>query len=102
MNTISLLSPRKDIAFDVFPFHLLRRDPWSRPRSEDPSGALTRDPFCATPRLQINHNPPYAETTSIEFQKKGTGKEASSWKEDYAVQEMKKHVSGAASNDIFS
>ena len=60
MNTISLLSPRKDIAFDVFPFHLLRRDPWSRPRSEDPSGALTRDPFCATPRLQINHNPPFA------------------------------------------
>ena len=45
-------------------------------------------------------NPPYAETTSIEFQKKGAGKEASSWKEDYVVQEMKKHVSGTASNDI--
>ncbi len=59
MNTISLLSHRKDIAFDVLSSSLHRRDPWSRPRSEDPSGALTRDPFCATPRLQINHNPPY-------------------------------------------
>ena len=59
MNTISLLSHRKDIAFDVLSSSLHRRDPWSRPRSEDPSGALTRDPFCATPRLQINHNPPF-------------------------------------------
>ena len=27
-------------------------------------------------------NPPYAETTSVEFQKKGAGREASSWKEE--------------------
>ena len=60
MNTIYHLSHRKDIAFDVFPFHSRRTDPWSRPRSEDPSAALTRDPFCATSGLQINHNPPFS------------------------------------------
>lgn len=45
-------------------------------------------------------NPPYAETTSIEFQKKGESKQASSWKDNYVVEEMKKHVLGAVSNDM--
>ncbi len=49
-------------------------------------------------------NPPYAETTSIEHQKKGVGKESSSWKNSFVVTEMKKDlkgkVKGAVSNDL--
>lgn len=45
-------------------------------------------------------NPPYAETTSIEHQKKGAGSKSSSWKQSYVVAEMKKEVRGPASNDL--
>ena len=45
-------------------------------------------------------NPPYAETTSIEHQKKGVGAKSSSWKNSYVVAEMKKEVKGTASNDL--
>ena len=45
-------------------------------------------------------NPPYAETTSIEFQRKGQGKDATTWKRGYVVEEMKKSVSGTASNEM--
>jgi hypothetical protein len=45
-------------------------------------------------------NPPYAETTSIEHQKKGVGAKSSSWKQSYVVAEMKKEVKGTASNDL--
>lgn len=45
-------------------------------------------------------NPPYAETTSIEFQRKGQGKDATTWKSGYVVEEMKKSVSGTASNEM--
>lgn len=45
-------------------------------------------------------NPPYAETTSIEHQKKGKGKESSLWKKSYVVQEMKKEKKGTATNDL--
>ena len=45
-------------------------------------------------------NPPYAETTSVEHQKKGVGAKSSSWKQSYAVAEMKKEVKGTASNDL--
>lgn len=47
-------------------------------------------------------NPPYAETTSIEHQKKKVGKASSSWKNSYVVQEMKKDpaIKGVASNDL--
>lgn len=45
-------------------------------------------------------NPPYAETTSIEHQKKGVGAQSSSWKQSYVVAEMKKEVKGTASNDL--
>ncbi len=45
-------------------------------------------------------NPPYAETTSIEHQKKGVGSKSSSWKQSYVVSEMKKEVKGTASNDL--
>ena len=45
-------------------------------------------------------NPPYAETTSIEHQKKGVGSKSSSWKQSFVVSEMKKEVKGTASNDL--
>lgn len=45
-------------------------------------------------------NPPYAETTSIEHQKKKVGKSSSVWKNSFVVQEMKKEVKGSASNDL--
>lgn len=45
-------------------------------------------------------NPPYAETTSIEHQRRGQGKKSSMWKNRYIVQEMKKEVKGAALNDL--
>lgn len=45
-------------------------------------------------------NPPYAETTSIEHQKKKVGKTSSTWKNSFVVQEMKKEVKGTVSNDL--
>lgn len=45
-------------------------------------------------------NPPYAETSSIEHQKSGKGKESSAWKQSYVVTEMKKEVKGTVSNDL--
>lgn len=45
-------------------------------------------------------NPPYVETTGVEFQKKKEGKKQSDWKKSYVVEEMKKAVNGAASNDM--
>lgn len=45
-------------------------------------------------------NPPYAETTSIEHQKQNQGKKSSAWKKSYVVEEMKKEVSGVATNDL--
>lgn len=45
-------------------------------------------------------NPPYAETTSIEHQKSGKGKESSTWKQSFVVTEMKKEVKGTVSNDL--
>lgn len=48
----------------------------------------------------LYENPPYIETTGIEFQKQGKGKKESKWKESYVVKEMKREVSGAATNDM--
>lgn len=45
-------------------------------------------------------NPPYAETTSAEHQKRHIGKESSTWKNSYVVTQMKKEVGGAVSNDL--
>ena len=45
-------------------------------------------------------NPPYAETTSAEHQKRKAGKTSSGWKSSFVVSEMKKVVKGAASNDL--
>lgn len=45
-------------------------------------------------------NPPYAETTSTEHQKRKVGKVSSGWKSSYVVGEMKKAVKGTVSNDL--
>ena len=45
-------------------------------------------------------NPPYAETTSVEYQKIGKAKENSIWKKSYVVTEMKKEVKGRAVSDL--
>lgn len=45
-------------------------------------------------------NPPYAETTSLEHQRQGKGKESSVWKKSYIAQEMAKELKGSALNDL--
>jgi len=49
-------------------------------------------------------NPPYAETTSIEHQKRGIGAGSSTWKNSYVVEQMKTKIrgiiKGQASNDL--
>lgn len=55
------------------------------------------DPECT---VILFENPPYAETTSAEHQRKGVGKKSSTWKQSYVVAEMKKKVKGTASNDL--
>ncbi len=74
------------------------------------ANALTRDiidnpnvrkyidnPKCTIIMLE---NPPFIETTSIEFQKMGKGKEATNWKESFVVTQMKDEVKGVPTNDI--
>lgn len=55
------------------------------------------DPKCT---IILFENPPYAETTSVEFQRRGEGAEATAWKQNYVVADMKKEVPGTATNDI--
>ncbi|MGU8835702.1 hypothetical protein ACV3UL_15600 [Clostridium perfringens] len=45
-------------------------------------------------------NPPYAETTSVEYQKKNKAKSSSIWKKSFVVEEMKKEIKGTATNDL--
>ena len=55
------------------------------------------DPHCT---IILFENPPYAETTSMEHQRKGAGKKSSGWKNSFVVTEMKKQVKGTALNDL--
>lgn len=55
------------------------------------------DPKCT---IILFENPPYAETTSIEHQRRGVGTQSSTWKQSFVVSEMKKEVRGTASNDL--
>ena len=55
------------------------------------------NPKCA---VILYENPPYAETTSIEFQKKKQGKQNSDWKQNFVINEMKKEINGVATNDM--
>lgn len=55
------------------------------------------DPLCS---IILFENPPYAETTSVEHQKRGAGAKSSTWKQSFVVTEMKKEIKGTASNDL--
>ncbi len=55
------------------------------------------NPQCS---IILFENPPYAETTSLEHQRKGEGRKSSQWKNSYAVQQMKQEVKGVATNDL--
>lgn len=55
------------------------------------------NPSCT---IILFENPPYADTTSIEHQKKNAGKKSSEWKQYGVVKEMKKEVKGTALNDL--
>ncbi|MFU7515788.1 hypothetical protein [Clostridium sp. HCS.1] len=48
----------------------------------------------------IFENPPYAETTSIEHQKKSKAETSSIWKKSFVVEQMKKEIKGTAINDL--
>ena len=48
----------------------------------------------------LYENPPYAETTSIEHQKAGSGKSSSAWKKSFLVNEMKNEARGSSTNDL--
>ena len=63
---ISPFSLGKDISYDVLSWNLHGTEPMSRPQSEAQAGALTWDPFHATGRLQITHNPPWIKIEWIE------------------------------------
>ena len=63
-----------------------------------------RNPNCT---IILFENPPYAETTSLEHQKKGAGKSSSSqWKKSWVVEQMRaairkdKGIPGTAVNDM--
>ncbi len=56
------------------------------------------NPHCT---IILFENPPYAETTSIEHQKKKAGTTSSSWKQSFVLKEMKQNgISGTALNDL--
>ena len=55
------------------------------------------NPDCA---IILFENPPYVETTGVEFQRNKASKDTTTWKNDFVVQEMKKEVKGSVSNDM--
>lgn len=55
------------------------------------------DPECT---IILFENPPFAETTSLEHQKRGAGALSSAWKRSYVCDEMRKEVKGTACNDL--
>ena len=56
-----------------------------------------RNPQCT---VILFENPPFADTTSIEHQKKNAGKKSTEWKMYDVFKEMKKEVKGTALNDL--
>lgn len=53
------------------------------------------DDDCA---IILFENPPYVETTGVEFQRKSTNE--NDWKNHFVVKEMKNEISGSATNEI--
>ena len=58
--------------------------------------------YIANPKCTIIlfENPPFADTTSIEHQKRNAGKKSTEWKQYDVSKEMKKEVKGTALNDL--
>ncbi len=58
--------------------------------------------YIANPKCTIIlfENPPFADTTSIEHQKRNAGKKSTEWKQYDVFREMKKEVKGTALNDL--
>ena len=112
---ISPFSLGKDISYDVLSWNLHGTEPMSRPQSEAQAGALTWDPFHATGRLQITHNPPFVGASMMTATQKaesvavlGKGKRANSvdyvgaWyhKAAYLIQETKVRAAFVSTNSI--
>ncbi|MBQ8703446.1 MAG: hypothetical protein IJ524_03610 [Bacteroidales bacterium] len=55
------------------------------------------DPKCT---IILFENPPFADTTSIEHQKKNVGKKSTEWKQYDVYKAMEKEVKGSARNDL--
>lgn len=86
-------------AIDTFNAGLVRgADALSQEYIENPViKQYVDNPKCT---IILFENPPYADTTSVEHQRKGKGKESTTWKNSYVVKEMKKAVKGTAVNDM--
>lgn len=93
----AMIPPREEA--DTFQVGLVKgADALSKEYIENPIlRQYIDDPKCT---IILFENPPYAETTSAEHQRKGVGKKSSTWKNSYMVTEMKKIVKGSASNDL--
>ena len=93
----AMIPPREEA--DTFQVGLVKgADALSKEYIENPIlRQYIDDPKCT---IILFENPPYAETTSAEHQRKGVGKKSSTWKNSYVVTEMKKSVKGSASNDL--
>ena len=93
----AMIPPREEA--DTFQVGLVKgADALSKEYIENPIlRQYIDDPKCT---IILFENPPYAETTSAEHQRKGVGKKSSTWKNSYMVTEMKKVVKGSASNDL--
>lgn len=55
------------------------------------------NPKCS---IILFENPPFADTTSIEHQKKNAGKKSTEWKQSEVFKAMEKEVKGTARNDL--
>lgn len=56
-----------------------------------------KNPQCT---IILFENPPFADTTSIEHQKRKAGKKSSEWKQCAVFKEMEKEIRGTALNDL--
>ena len=96
-KVLHIIPPRE--ANDTFNAGLVRgADALSKEYIENPIIKQYIDNAKCT--IILFENPPYAETTSAEHQRKGQGKQSSAWKNSYVVAEMKKVLKGTVTNDL--
>jgi hypothetical protein len=87
---------------DLIPTHFFKNADGSWKEGFENCGNDYIEKFVNNPKctMIVYENPPYAETTSIEHQKIGAGTTSSSWKKNFVIEEMKKEIYGAATNDM--